>query len=135
MHDGEGWTLEHDDKHKDRELVAAARAYLKHYELCGRLFGMDPEQNGYAAAMKSYRSKLHVPDTWPWDESYWNPQDPLRDLVKSGALIAAEIDRLLRARLKQLVRAQSEPQNDGTQRPGPPDGSLATETRKPGSLE
>lgn len=25
--------------------------------------------------------------------------------------------------------------NDGTQRPGSPDGSLATETRKPGSLK
>jgi len=25
--------------------------------------------------------------------------------------------------------------NDGTQRPGSPDGSLATETRKPGSLQ
>jgi hypothetical protein len=28
-----------------------------------------------------------------------------------------------------------EPPNDGTQRPGSPDGSPATETRKPGSLE
>lgn len=27
------------------------------------------------------------------------------------------------------------PPNDGTQRPGSPDGSLATETRKPGSLQ
>jgi hypothetical protein len=27
------------------------------------------------------------------------------------------------------------PDNAGTQRPGTPDGSLATETRKPGSLE
>lgn len=36
---------------------------------------------------------------WPddWDVRYWKPtRDPVRDLVKAGALIAAEIDRLLR---------------------------------------
>jgi hypothetical protein len=26
----------------------------------------------------------------------WNPQNPLRDLIKAAALIAAEIDRLKR---------------------------------------
>jgi hypothetical protein len=30
---------------------------------------------------------------------------------------------------------QAKPSNGGTQRPGSPDGSLATETRKPGSLK
>ena len=31
--------------------------------------------------------------------------------------------------------AQRQEENGGTQRPGSPDGSLATETRKPGSLK
>jgi len=33
---------------------------------------------------------------WPWHESWWKPTTPIRDLVKAGALIAAEIDRLQR---------------------------------------
>ena len=40
------------------------------------------------------------------------------------------------AALRELLRvARTLPPNDGTQRPGTPDGSLATETRKPGSLK
>ena len=35
---------------------------------------------------------------WPWDDEWWKPtpDDRIRELVKAGALIAAEIDRLLR---------------------------------------
>jgi hypothetical protein len=34
---------------------------------------------------------------WPWDNKYWKPsEDKVRNLVKAGALIAAEIDRLQR---------------------------------------
>ena len=48
-----------------------------------------------------------IPTTWPWEPSSWKPTQPtgdtidelakarIRDLVKAGALIAAEIDRLL----------------------------------------
>lgn len=36
---------------------------------------------------------------WPWDSHWWKPSPPtkegkIRDLVKAGALIAAEIDKL-----------------------------------------
>ena len=32
---------------------------------------------------------------WPWAKKWWKPSDdPVRNLVKAGALIAAEIDRL-----------------------------------------
>ena len=36
------------------------------------------------------------PIWWPWASSYWKPtpDDRIRELVKAGALIAAEIDRL-----------------------------------------
>jgi hypothetical protein len=38
------------------------------------------------------------PGYWPWPVAYWKPSDdPVRNLVKAGALIAAEIDRLERA--------------------------------------
>lgn len=37
------------------------------------------------------------PREWPWDASWWKPSpDPIANLVKAGALIAAEIDRLQR---------------------------------------
>ena len=36
---------------------------------------------------------------WPWDEKWWKPfPDPIRNLVKSAALIVAEIERLQRAK-------------------------------------
>lgn len=37
--------------------------------------------------------------------------------------------------LTEYVMGMGETHNDGTQRPGSPDVSLATETRKPGSLK
>ena len=35
---------------------------------------------------------------WPWKEAWWKPtpEDRIRELVKAGALIVAEIDRLRR---------------------------------------
>jgi hypothetical protein len=38
-----------------------------------------------------------VHERWPWHASFWKPSTPIRMLVKAGALIAAEIDRRLRA--------------------------------------
>lgn len=42
--------------------------------------------------------KCRKPKLWPWDAKWWKPtpNNRLRELVKAGALIAAEIDRLQR---------------------------------------
>jgi len=32
---------------------------------------------------------------WPWGVEYWKPKDPLTNLVRAGALVAAAIDRYL----------------------------------------
>lgn len=67
----EGYTPEHDDEHDNSELLLAAFSYL-----C-------------------------VPAAvfWPWDAEQFVPStDPVRNLVISGALLAAEGDRLLRRR-------------------------------------
>jgi len=41
--------------------------------------------------------KLSPPAAWPWEWDQWKPSlDPIRNLEKAGALIAAEIDRLRR---------------------------------------
>lgn len=36
-----------------------------------------------------------TPPDWPWDPAWWKPKNPLRDLMRAGALIAAELDRML----------------------------------------
>lgn len=91
----EGWTPEHDDEHSDDQLAQAAACY----------------------AWPRPRPVL-VKQAWPWDRKWWKPALPegeaggngglhfteaqwrdarVRELVKAGALIAAEIDRLIRA--------------------------------------
>jgi hypothetical protein len=38
-------------------------------------------------------------DLWPLDPNLWKPSDdPIRNLEKAAAMLAAEIDRLIRAR-------------------------------------
>lgn len=76
----EGWTPEHDAGHDDSELVDAALCY-------GATAANDPG---------SEFSGSH-PYAWPWAREWWKPSpDPIRNLTKAGALIAAEIDRLQR---------------------------------------
>jgi hypothetical protein len=72
----EGWTPEHDDEHEIGELARAAACY--------------------AANATGFRlqSRLNI---WPWDREWWKPTTPRRDLVKAGALIIAEIERIDRA--------------------------------------
>ncbi len=70
----EDWTPVHDDTHTRGELARAAACYaLQHTTVSGRAI------------------------RWPWDKSWWKPKNPIRDLTRAGALIAAEIDRLRRA--------------------------------------
>lgn len=67
----EGYTTDHDKHGQSGDLAAAAACYLT------------PPAAG-------------VPRRWPWPARYWKPtpDDRGRELVKAGALIAAEIDRL-----------------------------------------
>lgn len=91
----EGWTSEHDDVHKDASLAWAAACYV--------------------APERIYREQrvalgpMFV-DPWPWENradkrktgaNYpnaipLNGDERMRMLVRAGALIAAEIDRLQR---------------------------------------
>lgn len=75
----EGWTPMHDDNHGMGELALAAKTYILLAQdiICGRARAVYPG--------------------WPWEYSWWKPSpDPVRNLVKAGALIAAEIDRIQR---------------------------------------
>jgi len=70
----EGCTPEHDDGYAGQEMALAAVCY----------------------ALPPYSSRRTA--CWPWAANWWKPtpDDRIRELVKAGALIAAEIDRLSR---------------------------------------
>lgn len=82
----EGWTKEHDKKHKGGELAIAASCY----------------------AIPGDERLCHgeIPENWPWDIKWWKPancefshdenynEERIKELAKAGALIAAEIDRI-----------------------------------------
>ena len=83
----EGWSSKHDDQYKNTELAFAASCYAFHAAAAS----WDLEDDGIP-----YDSHP-VPKQWPWDPSWWKPTDARRDLVKAGALILAEIERIDRA--------------------------------------
>ena len=83
----EGWSHKHDDQYKNTELAFAASCYAFHAAAAS----WDLEDNGIP-----YDSHP-VPKKWPWEPSWWRPTDARRDLVKAGALILAEIERIDRA--------------------------------------
>ncbi|WP_432538938.1 ead/Ea22-like family protein [Klebsiella pneumoniae] len=70
----EGWTPGHDDEYEHGELANAAGCYA----LSSELFDCAGEP----------------PRPWPWPDEWWKPTNRRRDLVKAGALILAEIERL-----------------------------------------
>lgn len=73
----ERWLPGHDDIHDSGELAAAAKSYVR------------------IALGADHRTVLEM--DWPWEERWFKPSpDAIRNLVKAGALIAAEIDRLTR---------------------------------------
>lgn len=80
----EGWTPKHDDRHKHGEMAFAGAAYA-------RVSGQIAIHGANKVALSA------EPLAWPWGEKWWKPsEDQVRNLVKAGALIAAEIDRLQR---------------------------------------
>jgi hypothetical protein len=99
----EGFTPEHDAENSDRELAMAARCYLAQYvERAWLLEGFNDGAQRYEADAED------LPNDWPeaWDPDFWKPENPIRDLVRAGALIAAEIDRLQRIQKAQSAEGQ-----------------------------
>lgn len=87
--EAEGWTPEHDDAHEEQELAGAAACYAMpagRRELATETIDMYDE------------AVLDYPLDWPWSREWWKPtpNDRIRELVKAGALIVAEIERLQR---------------------------------------
>lgn len=80
----EGWTPEYDDLHTEGELADAAAIYALTKQ--SRVFLKDSEAD--------YSELI-----WPFNPEWlkFSPDNRIKELAKAGALIAAEIDRLLRA--------------------------------------
>jgi hypothetical protein len=72
--EAEGWTAEHDDQHDFGDLAAAAGCYAINADAEGWL----------ATDRQTY---------WPWDDAWWKPSTPRRDMVKAAALLIAAIER------------------------------------------
>lgn len=111
----EDWTPEHDDQHGDGQLSMAAICYAAPDLIYHRPYTRD-WNNKRCYPVNS----LRLADPWPWDDRWdkrlvygdrrENPGNVLPDpdtysdkerldlLVKAGALIAAELDKLLRQR-------------------------------------
>lgn len=77
----EGFSSTHDAKQIPGDLARAAACYAMH-------------------AAGVHTASTHPPSIWPrnWSVRWWKPDVSRRDLVKSGALILAEIERLDRAK-------------------------------------
>jgi hypothetical protein len=91
----EDWKPTHDDTHEGEELARAAAIY---------------------AMPDHIRRSEEIVTLWPWELDWWKPtpHDRVRELIKAGALIAAEIDRLLRAALAGAPPPNQKEANDGT---------------------
>lgn len=84
----EGWTARHDDEHDSGEMAQAAACYAHP----GIVAFADAQQSADFWKLV----KQGIP-RWPWDRSWWKPKDARANLVRAGALILAEIERLDRA--------------------------------------
>ncbi|WP_148293296.1 hypothetical protein [Comamonas sp. B-9] len=73
----EGFTFSHDDSYTDGELAQAAACY---------------------AASSQSRDISYMSHLWPWPNHAWKPSTTRNDLLKAGALILAELERIYRAR-------------------------------------
>lgn len=84
----EGWTPEHDDTYTQGELALAAGCYA------------------IVPCLPDERFNI-LTRCWPWHKRWWKPTNRRRNLVKAGALIVAEIERLDRLSKKEQTSETS----------------------------
>ena len=103
----EGWTAEHDDKHDEGQLALAAVCYATPKLLYGKYDGtgcfimgdpwpFEPEWDKRYHYGECGDGGKHEGANFPPDPGSYSNTERIDLLVKAGALIAAEIDRLQR---------------------------------------
>jgi len=86
----EGFGHRHDNTHRSGELCDAAGCYVKAAAKLARGESLQYLLSAVPAGSIGFQ--------WPWEEVWWKPSDdPIRNLVKAGALIVAEIERIQRS--------------------------------------
>ena len=93
----EGWNKDHDSSHTDSSLALAGACYAipdKLLKMEKRSYAVDVAIRGDTPIWKYMKEK--VPKLWPesWHIMWWKPKTRRENLVRSAALIIAEIDRL-----------------------------------------
>ena len=90
---GEGFSHEHDDLHASGRLARAASCYAIAMRMA------ELQKSGRFARFDLTKA----PGAWPFDQARWkfDPKNPRRALVKAGALIIAEIERMDRATARE----------------------------------
>lgn len=96
----EGYNFDHDDDFKFNELIDAATSYL--------------------LACDGYVKFAEAEENWPWDLKHFKPKDTWSNLVKAGALIAAELDRLHHQRVQEFIQRKIDADPDFFNQPGYP---------------
>lgn len=93
----EGWSASHDDSHNHGELAISAACYAAH--------GTDAEVS------------MHGEDAMPWGscDDKRRKHDRVRQLTIAGALIAAEIDRLLRLKSQPSLLVETTDTTPGSE--------------------
>ena len=84
----EGYDTKHDLTHKPGDIALAGACYA-----CNASAWLGT--NSFGELGKKYAELSQHGFRWPFEDKYWKPKNPLSDLVRAGALIAAEIDRML----------------------------------------
>lgn len=83
----EKWSADHDDEHQWWELCRAAATYC--INTVEQSIDFNPTQRHVLAAAANV--------LWAWESQWHKPsKSAMKNLVRAGALIAAEIDRLQR---------------------------------------
>ena len=83
----EGYTAEQDDQYTTGQLADAATAYAA----WARTWNLP------------YAECTHTPALWPWAPETWKPQSQRQMLIKAGALILAELERLDRQQAREVA--------------------------------
>ncbi len=112
----EGWTPEHDDEHVDHSLAAAACAYaapepyyrmrididdlsIQTWDVWPEEWDQNWDKRRRGAPGSPFKDEIEC--RLPYSADEYPVNERIRNLVKAGALIAAEIDRLLRKKQRE----------------------------------
>lgn len=94
--ESEGYNKEVDDLGDPGRLAAAAACYSIH--------------SSYT--LNTGDSLAGVPDWWPFAREHWKPKDVESNLIRSAALIFAELERIYRSKVPAAPPQPTQPPSD-----------------------